>query len=273
MGAFTEMPPMLKGSAEEQTLQLRNYLVRLARSLGDVQAATQAQIIAQGSNAIYSGSGNDEVSKKTQEEIMRNAQELQQLILSTANNVIEYTDRKIEELNGLYVAESEFGTYKESVQTTIVQTAKSTVESYDFQSQINSANDSIGLLQNYYTTISGEIRRGLITVTENGQAVTYVGIAISQNLRFKGEVDPTDSRLPEDGQTYYEIASGQTFGLYTSTGWQFWINGVKKGWFDSKDGLLHIANMDIEGILTMSGLWAMRCNSDGKEFELYYVGG
>lgn len=272
MGPFTEMPPMLRGTAEEQTLQLRNYLVRLSRSLTDVQAATQSQIMSMGSNAINTGS-KDEVSKKTQEEIMRNAQELQQLILSTANNVIQYTDTKIEELNGLYVAESEFGTYKETVRSTIIQTAKSTVESYDFQSQINTANDSIDLLQSYYNTINGEIRRGLITVTEDGKAVTYVGIAISQSLRFTGEVDPTDTRLPEDGYTYYEIASGQTFGLYTSTGWQFWINGVKKGWFDSKDGLLHVANMDIEGVLTMNGLWAMRCNTDGNEFELYYVGG
>lgn len=282
MPLFTEMPPMLRGTAEEQTLQLRNYLVRLAKSLGGTTQPIQSQ--AQ-STQVNGAVKTVDTSKQLRAEIQRNAQELQQLILSTANNVTQYTDRRFDRLTGEYVAQSEFGDYKAVMNTTIEQTAKNTVESYNFQSQINANNDSIQLLQQYYSEIDGEIRRGIITVDEvvvtrnpDGTVTretvtnTYIGIAISQSLRFTGEVDASDSRNPKDGYKYYEIAEGQTFGLYTSKGWQFWINGVKKGWFDSQDGLLHVSSMDIEDQLTIGGLWAIRCNSDGNEFELFFIG-
>ena len=74
----------------------------------------------------------------------------------------------------------------------------------------------------------------------------------------------------EDGADYYQLSSGQTFGLYTSTGWQFWINGWKKGWYDSVDGMLHIANVAVENALQLGGQWQL-VNSDGLGIK--YTGG
>ena len=91
------------------------------------------------------------------------------------------------------------------------------------------------------------------------------GIAISQNLQFTGEVSRGD-----DGFSYYELASGQTFGLYTSTGWQFWIDGYKRGWYNAVDGMLHIANVAVESALQLGGGW--RLIDDGG-LGIKYTGG
>jgi hypothetical protein len=112
------------------------------------------------------------------------------------------------------------------------------------------------------TAIRGEIRRGLITDPESGE--TAMGIAISEELSFTG-VEHTEA-----GLTYYELTPGQTLGLYTATGWQFWINGSKRGWFDSRDGMLHVANLAVETSLMLGGGWLITASGG---FGIRYMGG
>ena len=199
--------------------------------------------------------------------------ELEQMIAAGNSAVIAYVDSKSEEYDSLYVARSEFGEFTESVHADIETTAKGVVESYDYGSSIQSLQDSIGLIQNYFTTISGEIRRGIVQDPTTGDYVT--GIAISQNLRFSGECGASDPNNPGDGYTYYYLTSGQTFGLYTSTGWQFWIDGYKKGWFDSVDGMLHVAIIYVEEKIVHGGYWETKVSyvNPYRVFELNYIGG
>ena len=197
--------------------------------------------------------------------------ELNAKIENNYERLIDYCDSKVEEYNSLYVAQSEFGTFQETIQTTITNTARGVVESYDYGSSIESMQDSIGLMQSYYTDINGEIRRGIIEDPDHpGEYVT--GIAIAQALKFSGECGPSDQHNPGDGYTYYYLNSGQTFGLYTSVGWQFWIDGYKKGWFSSEDGMLHVASVYVEVALSFGGAWRFSCTPDRSEFSLDYTG-
>lgn len=289
--AFKEMPPMLSGSVTSQMASLRQYLVRMAKELDrlDTQGTSAAQtgIVPQrqsGKNgaAVISGGSSEDIEK-----IRKNAKELQALIIKTANNlgaaesklgglitagdnyVMDYADSRVDSLSSMYVAKSEFGTFQETIETQIEATAKGVVESYGYAASINSVQDSIDLLQNYYTAINGEIRRGIILDPETGEYVT--GIAISQNLQFSGECGPADANNPKDGYTYYYLNSGQTFGLYTSTGWQFWIDGQKRGWFSSTDGMLHVSNILVENTLQVGAQWQIR--STDAEFEIFFTGG
>ena len=220
-------------------------------------------------------------------QIQKNAKELKALIIKTAqglgatdeelagliaagdNHVMSYADSRVESLSSMYVAKSDFGTFQETIETQIEATAKAMIESYDYESSINSVQEGIDLLQNYYTAINGEIRRGIILDPETGDYVT--GIAISQNLQFSGECGPADPKNPGDGYTYYYLNSGQTFGLYTSTGWQFWIDGQKRGWFSSTDGMLHVSNILVENTLQIGAMWQFR--STDTELEIFYTGG
>ena len=196
--------------------------------------------------------------------------ELKAMIEAGDSYVMQYCDSKVEEYDSRYVAVSEYGTFTESISSRIETTARGVVDSYGYDAAIQSVQDSIGLVQDYFTRVNGEIRRGIVEDPTTGDYVT--GIAISQNLQFSGECGPDDARNPGDGYTYYYLNSGQTFGLYTSTGWQFWIDGYKKGWFDSVDGMLHVANIIVEQALQIGGAWQIRSAADGSEFEILYVG-
>ena len=252
-----DLPPVLSGSTEKQLAALRNYLVRVASQLNSAQTAP----VAAGTKSVEKTKSAAVSSEKSAEDIKKNAEQLRTLILKTADalggDIVqsqerqrEYTDAAVETLSESLLARSEFGSFVETLETQISTTARGVTESYGFSSLIRSARDDIDLLQSYRTQLDGEIRRGIVTDPTTNETVT--GIAIAQDLQFTGEV-----QHGEDGTDYYELSSGQTFGLYTSTGWQFWIDGCKRGWYDSVDGMLHIANTAVENSLRIGGDWRL----------------
>ena len=261
-----EKPPILTGNVRDDNGKLRDYLFRLAKSLE--QVTNESMSVQAGVSMTYDKNGRPVYTqgenRKTIEEIRKQAVELQSLIIKSAHDVTAYTDSKVEEYNGLYVAKSEFGTFQENIYTVIENTARGIVESYDYASAINSVQDSIMLMQNYMTSINGEIRRGIVEDPTTHQYVT--GIAISQSLQFTGETITGD-----DGYTYYYLNSGQTFGLYTSTGWQFWIDGYKMGWFSAEDSYLHVHYVVAEEGTQIGDHWQIVATPDGSLFEIKYI--
>lgn len=240
-----ELPPMLRGSEGEQIAALRDYLVRLARSLEgpDETALTTAA----GGRAAAAKTARASLAES--EQVRRRAAELRALIVKTAD-VIE---REVEVLNRTlredYLARSDFGTYQESIRTVIESTAREVVESYDYAAALEALGRDGEALLRSLTAIRGQIRRGLITDPETGE--TAMGIAIAEELRFTGQ------ERTENGLVYSELSPGQTLGLYTATGWQFWINGSKRGWFNSVDGMLHVMNLAVEQSLALGGGWTV----------------
>lgn len=270
-----ELPPILKGSSSEQIAILRDYLVRMARQLNEageapVQSVQTVRFTKDG-RRVYSDTAD---SAEESAAVRKNANELKALIVKTSRTLGQeideggeeariYADGRIESMSTKFLSRSEFGSFTENVESQIASTAKGVVESYGYLSKIESNQKNIGLLQSYMSELDGQIRRGVVTDPATGEEV--MGIAISQNLRFTGAVT-----RGEDGVDYYRLASGQTFGLYTSTGWQFWIDGCRKGWYDSVDGMLHIANVAVEDTLQLSGGWQL---SSLGGLGLRYMGG
>ena len=278
---FSEKPPILSGDNRQDLVKLRDYLFRMVQSL-ETASGADAAAEAGGLAVSYAKNGTQILkpggSETDIDTVRRNANELKALIIKSANklqeqieagdeSVTQYFDQRLEAFDSYYLAKSEFGTFEENIDTRIETTARGVVESYDYDASIRSVQGDIGLLQNYYETIDGEIRRGIVLDPSTGNYV--VGIAISQNMQFAGECGPTDPNNPGDGLTYYYIESGQTFGLYTSTGWQFWINGVKRGWFSSEDSMLHVSKIVVEEELQLGENWKITTVGG---FGLRYVG-
>ncbi len=238
-----EYPPILTGDALQQIAALRDYLVRQTR--GREQEITEAA--AKEIRTVLQRSSGDGGAKTPGTDIRQEAAALKALIIKTADVVESHVEEVRTELHEDYLALSDFGTYRETVDRQIVDTARGTVESYGYGEQIQAAEGQIGGLQEAMTELNGQIRRGLITDPETSE--TVIGIAISQELRFTG------TTVTRDGVTYYELSPGQTLGLYTSTGWQFWINGSKRGWFDSTDGMLHVSQILVESRLQLGENW------------------
>ncbi len=273
---------MLAGTEQQQISALRDYLFRMASSLEAIATAPTdgagALVVRADGSKVY----RTDATEST-EAIRKNAQELRALIIKTANGlgdeiaagdaaVTAYADRKTEVYDSRYVAQSEYGAFAENIRSTIESTARGVVEGYGYTAAIQSMQADIDLVQNYLTSINGEIRRGIVEDPDTGEYVT--GIAISQELRFSGEVVPGDAHHPGDSYTYYSLYSGQTFGLYTSTGWQFWIDGHKKGWFASVDGVLHVARVQVEEDLQVGSDWKVTSGRtfNRSVFEIRYVG-
>ena len=256
-----EYPPILQGSAQQQLYALRDYMVRLAKSLDSAETA-------QREDAVKAAASSSAAVKKDAEEkaaaLRQNAAKLRALIVKTAGEAeslaVELGSVR-QDMESYYLAKSDFGEYMEQAQASFTTTARGVVESYGFASLIEAVNGRADALDLYMTSIRGEIRRGLVTDPQSGE--TVMGIAIAENLQFTGTV------YEEDGLQYYELAPGQTLGLYTATGWQFWVNGSKRGWFDSMDGRLHVISEVIEDGLQLGADWAASATGG---FGIKYVG-
>lgn len=254
---------MLSGSEQEQLVAMRDYLFRLAKSLEDASASDTAVAVT----ASVRPDGTRVYDKnatlgKTIEEVRKEANELRSLIIKSSDNVIAYTDRKIEQYNAVYGAESVFGSLLEEYSRQIEETAMGALETYGYKQIID------GLQDDFYTKIDGVIQRGIVWDPDTSQYV--LGIAVSQNLQFEGECGSDDPNNPGDGKTYYYLSTGQTFGLYTSTGWQFWIDGTKVGWFSSLDSMLHVRQVVVEQSLQISDSWKFVPGTN--ELEIKYIG-
>lgn len=254
-----EFPPMLRGEALEQLAQLRDYLVRRVR---DEEQETIAIVQAEAPGIVREAarkSGSGGLGTGTAQDAQDRAAQLRALIVKTAKEsragdalLTESLGELSREMRQSYLAKSEFGVYQLEIATLIEATAKQIVESYHFLEQITATQAELGAMGDafaaYETEISGQIRRGFLEDPDTHE--TVLGIAISQNLRFTGQ------ELTDGGWTYFELAPGQTLGLYTSTGWQFWVNGRKVGWFSSRDGMLHTVSQVVEEEIRL-GDWSM----------------
>lgn len=240
-----ELPPQARGGAEEQLAALRDYLVRLAQELeraehGGTAAAAKAA---------------DAVREKNEAALREQASALKALIVKNADEIGEMTDARFDSLSSRYVAVSEYGNYYGQIDTQVRQTARETVESYHY-------TEAVEALERYMSTLNGQICRGIMEDPETHEL--HLGIAISETLSFTGQPQSVG------GVIYHKLTPGQTFGLYTSTGWQFWIGGRKVGWFTSRDNMLHVASIVTENTLQIGASWLIDASGG---LGLRYIGG
>ncbi len=263
---MTEYPPILSGTALQQIAALRDYLVRRVQDAEGETAASSAgtglAASALGRAAASPGGASPaSAAAPAAPSESSSAAALRALIVKTADRVEGQVELLSRSLHQDYLAVSDFGEYQEQIDSLIRATARQIVESYDFASRLEAADAGLGELTAAMTRLRGEIRRGLIQDPETGEIC--FGIAVAEELRFTGQT------VTENGLDYAELAPGQTLGLYTATGWQFWCNGSKRGWFDASDGQLHVRALTDEQELRLGGDWL--CTAAGG-FGIRYVG-
>jgi len=270
-----ELPPILSGTEQQQITAMRDYLVRLAQSLDQVTSENKTVVATTPGGQKKAGS-SARADAATVEELQQQAMLLKSLIIKTANEVTQYVDDGF--LMTSYASDDGVtGYYQEILKSQVETTAGSVIESYDFGGIVTAiVQDDLDTIQSFMTLIDGEIRRGVIEDPTTHQDV--IGIAISQKMSFYASDDPDPTHQPitgDDGQIYYRIQENQTFGFYTSTGWQFWINGQKVGWFDStsSDAALHVASAVVENHLQIGSNWLIDVTAGGEEIGFRYIGG
>lgn len=254
-----DMPPVLHGSPQQQLTELRNYLVRLARQQ---QQETSSGTAQNGTTVKKVGGTQTDTAALLKEiaDLKQKAGVLRDLIVKTADETYtEAVGASQSFMSEYYLAKSDYGAYEEAIYTYIEETARQIVESYNYEALASTVDN----MSQYINLLNGEIRRGFIEV--NG--VTTFGIVISSRNVFSA--DENTYTPSGESNVYYEIDTGECFGLYTATGWQFWKGNVKLGWFDTSDGQLHVNNIAVEENL-IQGAW--RLTNNGTAWGIKYVG-
>ncbi len=190
-----EYPPILSGSDRQQIGALRDYLVRMTRTLES--AAEEAEASGSGGTATAAQTASVR-ARGTAAAATADTTALRSLIVKTADRVQRNVETLSQVLSADYMAKSDLGEYTESLSAAFTATARQVVESYEFQSKLDAVNALYGGLDSHMSAIRGEIRRGLITDPDTGE--TAFGISIAESLSFTGTTQT------ENGLTYYELA-------------------------------------------------------------------
>ena len=239
-------PPGLKGDEKNQLVQMHSFLFRLTEQLNAALTQTENAIEkAQTTATAAASGGNSNAAMETE------YKELKSLIIKTADTVRAEMDVIVSELDSKYIAVSDWGTYEENIHRDIETTAKETIESYDYQAQIDG-------LESFQLTSQGYIRRGIIDFDEHNMPV--YGIAIGQEL--------AETQVEKDGVVYDTIDMTRNMAVYTADKLAFYQNGVEVAYFDQMT--MQVTRVNVIDAITFKGAWEL---SKKYGFTLRWIGG
>ena len=250
-------PPKPGTDADASLRQMYNWLFQMTEQLN-----VALSVVSSGEQTVITGgqsSGSSDESDAldaARDEINKQRNELKALIIKTADTVRLEFDREIQQLSSDFVAESEFGRYQETVDRQIEETAQGTLETYVTEIGLDSYIEESAGLKAWQSETSGFIRSGYIT--RNEEDVPILGVAVGQGIQTKY----TDS----EGREFIDTGS-TNMGFFTSTGLEFYINGVKVASFANEGA--DMKNATISGKLQI-GNWLITHNNG---FDIQWIGG
>lgn len=241
-------PPALQGDERAQLTQVYRYLFRLSEQL-NVGLSTLEQQTApvRPLGASTPGAGSDE--EKFLAEADRQYQDLKSLIIKTADNVRAEMDQIVTRLNSKYVAKSEWGTYKESVSREIVDTAKYTIENFQYGEEVLDIPEMAAMFDEYRIETSGYIKRGIIGFDSSNFPI--IGIAIGQGLKYK--------KVTSGGKVYEVFDNSQNMATYAADKLSFWIDGAEVAYMSNSE--LVVTRIIVSDSIQL-GSWDIAVNSD-----------
>lgn len=170
--------PNITGKTEaEQLSQVKSYLYQVVEQLNWSLKNVE-------SSAIYAAQRSVGTSKKgnTEEEAQNTFNSIKSLIIKSADIVESYYETINARLEGMYVAQSDFGTFSEQTVSEIEANSTSIEQLYsDIQqivSDVEGINDSI-------IEVNAHIKSGLLYYGDDGAPV--YGLEIGQRTEIDGE--------------------------------------------------------------------------------------
>ena len=170
--------PNINGKTEaEQLAQIKSYLYQFA---GQLQWALNTVEVGNNSNVVQQNSSG---STAKAGDPVSNFNELKGLIIKSADIVEAYAEKidNILNLKGNYVAQSDFGTFKEETNNKVSATDKQLQQNITDLQSIYDDNGNIRA----ELLVNGHIYSGIIEYAKTGEAI--VGIEIGQTTTVNGE--------------------------------------------------------------------------------------
>lgn len=201
--------------------QVRSYLYQLvdqlnfALNLDASSASAQQQIIRSGGQAV-----------EEKEDSQATFNSIKSLIISSADVVNAYYDKIVKRLEGVYVAESDFGTYAQQTSQTIEATSQSVESLYTNIQQILTDIENV---DSYLIDVKATIKAGELYTEDDGTPV--YGIEIGQINTVNGEVKQRFARFTSSKLSFYDQ------------------NGTEVAWISGEK--LYITHAEVTGTLTI----------------------
>lgn len=227
--------PNITGSTDREKLaQIQSYLYQMAKQLqwafDTIGTGTQST-----GTAIANTGGK---GKAAAADPLSTFAGLKNLIIKSADIVNAYYDEINSRLEGIYVAQSDFGTYAQETALDIQQNSTSINQIY---SNIRTLSDSVEELYNSTVGANAYLKSGLLYEDENG--IPVYGLEIGQTNSVDGTtVFDKFARFAADRLSFFDR------------------NDVEVAYIS--DYKLYITNAEITGTLLIAG-----------KFKIYYSGG
>ena len=210
MGIELRMPS-INGTEKEMLSQIRSYLYQfvpqLEWALNHVESSSTGYVAPQAPKYTTTQS-----SSKSAEVVFG---DLKSLIINSAEIVDAYYEEMSSRLEGVYVAESDFGTYIEKTEQNILQS------STDIEQLFTNLQGIITDIENLNFTlaeVNAHIKSGLLYYDDEG--IPMYGLEIGQNTTIDGEeVFKKFARFTADRLSFYdrndtEVAYISDYKLY-----------------------------------------------------------
>jgi peptidoglycan hydrolase CwlO-like protein len=189
--------PNITGSTErEQLVQVKSYLHQLAEqlqwALQNVDTSNNASVVMPTARSLAPSSGNASGEINAQATFAS----IKSLIIKSAEIVDAYYDEINARLEGLYVAQSDFGTFVKETEAKFVATSKDITQTYTniqtLESTIGGINTTVETLGETVQTIDGTVQTLGGTVQTLDGTVQGLGSTI-QNV--DGKVTSVESKV------------------------------------------------------------------------------
>ena len=207
MSANIRLPNITAKDTEGKMVQMQSYMHQLVEQLNWALDTVDNAINGNTANIkMSSAMSSSKNSSTSEQEALDIFNSLKALIISSADIVLAYEDAMKETFNGIYVAQSDFGTYQRQTSLNILKNSTSINEVYNSIESISNANGT-GKLDE----LSTHIKRGLIGTDENGKEIWGIEVGETVGGEFKRSARFTPGKLSFHNKDEAEIAyiSGQ----------------------------------------------------------------
>ena len=175
------LPQQLSGSEREQLEGMKTYLYQLAQDLQFALGAVEKQIITVQDTAANAERTLRSVSESQTPKAQFSG--LKALIIKSADIVNAYYEEINRRLSGLYVVQSDFGTYRQETQQEITENAQGITRAF---SDMQAIGDTLAQVQAAVTQVNAWIKTGKLGEDEN--SVPIYGVEIGQQTEEDGLV-------------------------------------------------------------------------------------
>ncbi len=175
------MPRQITGSGQEQLRQIQSYLFRLSQELEHALGTVDKQLLTLRDTAAQTERAVRTVSESQNPKAQFSS--LKALIIKSADIVNAYYEEISRKLSGEYVAQSDFGTFRQETRQSITENSQGITRAF---SDLQTIENTLAELSGAVTQVNAWIKTGKLG--EDQDSVPVYGVEIGQQTEKDGIV-------------------------------------------------------------------------------------